>query len=248
MKGNNLTAASTSIDCSLSLSLDMSRTCIAHSPSPPLSHTPTHPHTFFSSRCNEDNGCCTEFEACVSCCLDPRHETAALLPSTTKVPGHPETGTFSNPFDLCVGLCHTHLSYTEHENAYISPRHHCYLPNRRPWELHETKVAALPPGTEVRAGSPGNSCTSTCSSNGFACVGGAGAAGAALNQCHVLREHFACEAGCDEAVSRWLWMCLVVPATLESCQSNMRPSSHHACSPMTARGRPAHGLHSLSIG
>ena len=62
------------------------------------------------SGCLQD-GCCREYERCVSCCMRPK-------PYDNKRP--------EQRFTDCVRVCRSDSSSLIHENAYRSSRHHCY--------------------------------------------------------------------------------------------------------------------------
>lgn len=75
-----------------------------------------------------DNGCCSIYEYCISCCLQP--EKKALL---QKILGKAsETfnilfASITDHFELCLTKCRTSSQSVQHENSYTDPKaKHCY--------------------------------------------------------------------------------------------------------------------------
>ncbi|KAG2494979.1 hypothetical protein HYH03_006912 [Edaphochlamys debaryana] len=142
--------------------------------------------------------CCTEYEACVSCCLAPQHEAAKLAKEVLRSPRHKESGVWGDAFSYCMGVCRTHSRSTAHENSYISPRHHCFSKLGRPM-LSDP----LPPGaladvevvTSERNGTCDEACTKLQGKPKKCSIVHLNV----LNSCDRLREHHGCEAGCEEA-------------------------------------------------
>ena len=146
--------------------------------------------------CEVHDRCCSTYEHCVSCCMKPQYSMNEHLTRATIGLNKPETGTWSNVFDLCRGLCRTSSRSTKHENAFIlEDRHFCFNMQGRPKEqpLHTLE---LPENTSILAGSVGLNCVEVCQTSGKGC---AGEHFNLLNSCDVLREYFACEAGCWSA-------------------------------------------------
>lgn len=140
--------------------------------------------------CDPGDGCCSVYEECVSCCLSPSHGTSAMLSSTLRARGHAETGVWSSLFELCGGVCRTTSLSTQHENAYILPRKHCYSAQGRPHELPPVTPA---PGVTVVTSPAGQSCEKSCTEHALGpCVP---TAFPIVNTCDALRAAFVCEAG-----------------------------------------------------
>jgi hypothetical protein len=144
--------------------------------------------------CNLEDQCCTEYEHCVSCCLDPRHEAAVLAPRTKRFTRNSDGGTWPDAWEYCSGLCRTHSRSTVHENAYISTRHHCFSGHGRPMLSGPLPENALKGVTTVPS-KVGEACDTACMRSGKKC---SGSHLSFLNTCDRLREHVGCEAGCEE--------------------------------------------------
>ncbi|BDA49135.1 probable UPF0454 protein C12orf49 homolog at N-terminal half [Coccomyxa sp. Obi] len=142
--------------------------------------------------CNMQDSCCVDYEHCVSCCQDPQHG----LPDLNKIyraPDRPETGRWASVFEYCRNKCRTSSKSTVHENAYLSTFHHCFSASGKP-TTPAPPTPPIPKTVTVVLGSAGQSCTEMCEGTGRRC---ARQHLASLNNCNVLREHFACEAGCE---------------------------------------------------
>ena len=112
-----------------------------------------------------------------------------------RIPGKPASGRWRDEFELCAAVCRTHRASTAHENAYISPRHHCFSRLGKPLLSPPLPPGALA-GVTVVLGAPGLSCDAACDR----AAGGAQMCSARhlplLDACDRLRESSACEAGC----------------------------------------------------
>jgi len=108
----------------------------------------------------------------------------------------PETGRWDSPFHYCAGKCRTTSVVTIHENAYISPAHHCWSPSGIPRVPKREGTPPLPSGARVIASGPGETCEAACGVLGLVCSPGGALP---LNDCNVLRDHFHCEAGCVDS-------------------------------------------------
>ncbi|PNH03738.1 hypothetical protein TSOC_010165, partial [Tetrabaena socialis] len=82
--------------------------------------------------CDLRDSCCSEYEACVACCLAPQHDAVNLAKRVLRSPRHKDSGFWGDPFEYCKGVCRTHSRSTAHENSYISTRHHCFSQLGRP--------------------------------------------------------------------------------------------------------------------
>eukprot|EP00884_Botryococcus_braunii_P014338 jgi/Botrbrau1/22905/Bobra.0065s0057.1 len=142
--------------------------------------------------CLLDMYCCEQYEYCVSCCLSPKYDAANLYKQMYRSPDRAETGYWDSPFEYCRGKCRTTSRSTVHENAYLAPAHHCFSSSGKPRTV-EPPTPELAPGTQVLAGARGASCETACSAAGGSCLV---SQLAAINNCNILRDHFACEAGC----------------------------------------------------
>jgi hypothetical protein len=79
--------------------------------------------------CDPATKCCESYERCVSCCLRPDNDAEGERTATPRARGlgaKTETGHFATAFEHCRGKCRTHAAVTVHENAYVSPKHHCF--------------------------------------------------------------------------------------------------------------------------
>ncbi|XP_046679978.1 SREBP regulating gene protein [Homalodisca vitripennis] len=76
----------------------------------------------------KDNGCCSIYEYCISCCLHPDKKN--LLQNV--LGKAPETfrvlfASVTDHFELCLAKCRTSSQSVQHENSYKDPRaKHCY--------------------------------------------------------------------------------------------------------------------------
>ncbi|GAX77561.1 hypothetical protein CEUSTIGMA_g5005.t1 [Chlamydomonas eustigma] len=144
--------------------------------------------------CSLEDKCCAEYELCVSCCLDPKHDAVALAPKTKRFARNSDSGTWADAWEYCSGLCRTHSRSTVHENAYISSRHHCFSSHGRPLLSGPLPANALS-GVTTLLSKVGEACDMACMRIGKKC---SGSHLSFLNTCDRLREHVGCEAGCEE--------------------------------------------------
>lgn len=146
-------------------------------------------------RCNQDSRCCETLESCVSCCLGPHNNASSIYNQDYRSPGRAETGRWGSPFEYCRGKCRTSSKSTVHENAYLDVHHHCFSQSGKP-VMPLPPAPLLPTSVKVQVGGKGESCTDTCNRTNSNC---ALQHMVAMNHCNVLRNHFACEAGCDNS-------------------------------------------------
>ncbi|XP_005108632.1 SREBP regulating gene protein [Aplysia californica] len=66
------------------------------------------------------NGCCSVYEHCVSCCLQPRNQPllSKILNKNLEAPYNLFVTEVENPFDLCLAKCRTSSQSVQHENSY----------------------------------------------------------------------------------------------------------------------------------
>ncbi|KAL6749203.1 hypothetical protein V8C86DRAFT_2853403 [Haematococcus lacustris] len=150
---------------------------------------------FSCDRCHTADKCCYEYEHCVACCLDPKFEAESLSKRTLKVPRLPAVGTWDDAWSYCTGVCRTHSTSTMHENAYISPRHHCFSQLGKPMLSDPLPPGALD-GVALVMGEQGQGCDVACSKLKKTC---SARHLPVLNTCDRLREQVGCEAGCEAA-------------------------------------------------
>ncbi|CAD7705056.1 unnamed protein product [Ostreobium quekettii] len=149
---------------------------------------------FSCDTCNLDTKCCSMYEACVSCCLAPKHNAIEIYPTVFRAVRHPETGHWGDEFEYCRGKCRTHSRSTVHENAFIDVKHFCFSEDARP-QAPEPPTPPVPENVQVVIGSPGEDCVSTCGDQGLRCIL---EVFPALNSCRVMRDNFPCEAACTD--------------------------------------------------
>lgn len=151
-------------------------------------------------KCSLEDRCCSDFEDCVSCCLDPKHDAQSLARVTLRSPKHKDAGNWDDPFEYCRGVCRTHGKSTVHENAYIGARHHCFSKLGKPM-----LSAALPPGAlsgvVVIMSDSQQSCDQACSARSRSSTCSAKHL-PLLNSCDRLRELVPCEAGCEASTPK----------------------------------------------
>eukprot|EP00798_Chlamydomonas_sp_ICE-L_P003874 gene3874-13938_t len=147
---------------------------------------------FACARCELSDRCCSQFEDCVSCCLDPKHGAEEQARITKRGPLH-EPLLWADAFDYCRGTCRSHSRSTMHENAYIDSRHHCFSRLGKPM-LSEALAPGALANVHVVMSAPRMSCVQACNSVQKSC---SAPHLHILNSCDRLREHVNCEAGCD---------------------------------------------------
>lgn len=143
--------------------------------------------------CDLNNQCCEDYERCVSCCLTPEYRASELMLQQFRATGREETGHWETPFDFCKGKCRSSSRSTVHENAYLSPLHHCFSTSGKP-TVPSPPVPDVPHNIRVLTSKDKQSCTERCEEDSLEC---SEAHFPALNDCNRMRESFACEAGCE---------------------------------------------------
>ncbi|XP_067008807.2 SREBP regulating gene protein isoform X2 [Anabrus simplex] len=82
----------------------------------------------YSCETCKDNGCCSIYEYCISCCLHPDKKN--LLQSVLGKASETFNVLFASVtdhFELCLAKCRTSSQSVQHENSYRDPRaKHCY--------------------------------------------------------------------------------------------------------------------------
>uniref|UniRef100_A0A0B6Y970 SREBP regulating gene protein n=1 Tax=Arion vulgaris TaxID=1028688 RepID=A0A0B6Y970_9EUPU len=82
---------------------------------------PKHPLTKYQS-CDTclHNGCCSVYEYCVSCCLQPKSQNvlSQILKENLEAPYNLFLSEVENIFDLCLSKCRTSSLSVQHENSY----------------------------------------------------------------------------------------------------------------------------------
>ncbi|KAI3436532.1 hypothetical protein D9Q98_005949 [Chlorella vulgaris] len=145
--------------------------------------------------CQVDDKCCSQYEYCVSCCLKPENKPEQHMGSLFRGRNKPETGLWSTPFDYCQAVCRTTARSTQHENAFILERRHCFSKLGRP-RVPVLPAPPLPPHITMVAGGPGQNCDVACALKQMVCRG---EHFVGINDCNSLRAKFMCEAGCGES-------------------------------------------------
>ena len=116
----------------------------------------------------------------------------------------PETGRWRTPFEYCRAVCRTTARSTQHENAFIAARKHCFSKLGRP-RVPVPPAPLLPPLVALVAGAAGQSCEAACQAAKPQAAACAPQHFAALNDCNSLRAKFMCEAGESlHAACAWL--------------------------------------------
>ncbi|XP_071446260.1 SREBP regulating gene protein [Hetaerina americana] len=75
-----------------------------------------------------ENGCCSIYEYCISCCLDPNKKTIlqGVLGKASET-FNVLFASVTDHFELCLAKCRTSSQSVLHENSYRDPRaKHCY--------------------------------------------------------------------------------------------------------------------------
>lgn len=148
---------------------------------------------FACDKCTLHDKCCTEYESCVSCCLNPKFEAASLAKTSLRALGKKDAGFWGTEWEYCAGKCRTHGRSLTHENAYISGRHHCFSALGKPMLSIPLPSGALD-GVEVVLSNTAESCEAACRRLGQRQCSESHLT--VLNNCDQLREQVGCEAGC----------------------------------------------------
>ena len=75
------------------------------------------------------NACCSIYEYCISCCLEPSKKP--LLQKILSTGSNPSVGvlfaSITDHFEFCLTKCRTSSQSVQHENSYRDPKaKHCY--------------------------------------------------------------------------------------------------------------------------
>ncbi|KAF6206187.1 hypothetical protein GE061_017415 [Apolygus lucorum] len=76
----------------------------------------------------KDNGCCSIYENCVSCCMQP-NKKELLQGMLRRAPDtfHVVFASITDHYELCLAKCRTSSLSVQHENSYRDPSaKHCY--------------------------------------------------------------------------------------------------------------------------
>jgi hypothetical protein len=147
------------------------------------------PHRFSCSSCDLERHCCSQYEYCVACCMDP-DKTSLEEALAAPIAHQPTEKPFETVFDLCLSRCRSNSQSVVHENAYKSELHHCYsLPAA---DVNGSSGNAEQFKAEVS--NPGQSCKDACAERNMLCVP---AALRTINTCEWLKQFFTCDGGCS---------------------------------------------------
>nr|CAG4646456.1 EOG090X0AGU [Macrothrix elegans] len=94
----------------------------------------------YSCETCHDNGCCSIYEYCISCCLQPEKKEV-LQDVLGKAAGTLNLllASVTDHFELCLTKCRTSSQSVQHENSYRNPRaKHCYGEAPPPLETEGT--------------------------------------------------------------------------------------------------------------
>jgi len=94
----------------------------------------------FSCETCHNNGCCSIYEYCISCCLQP-DKKEVLQDVLGKAAGTLNLllASVTDHFELCLTKCRTSSQSVQHENSYRNPRaKHCYGEQPPPLETEGT--------------------------------------------------------------------------------------------------------------
>jgi len=80
------------------------------------------------SECDQSSSCCSIYEHCVSCCVQPNNkDTLTKFVLSTIVSLERLFGSIENQFQLCLTKCRTSSLSVQHENTYRDPKFkYCY--------------------------------------------------------------------------------------------------------------------------
>nr|CAG4648793.1 EOG090X0AGU [Polyphemus pediculus] len=94
----------------------------------------------YSCETCHNNGCCSIYEYCISCCLQP-DKKEVLQDVLGKAAGSLNLllTSVTDHFELCLTKCRTSSQSVQHENSYRNPRaKHCYGESPPPLETEGT--------------------------------------------------------------------------------------------------------------
>jgi len=92
-----------------------------------------------------DNGCCSIYEFCISCCLQP-DKKQVLQDVLGKAAGSLNLllASVTDHFELCLTKCRTSSQSVQHENSYRNSRaKHCYGEQPPPLETGDNSGGAI---------------------------------------------------------------------------------------------------------
>ncbi|BBN11403.1 hypothetical protein MPTK1_5g11580 [Marchantia polymorpha subsp. ruderalis] len=144
------------------------------------------------SGCNMGSQCCTDYEYCVSCCLDPLR-TSSEVALKAKVAKQLTAGTSSTVFEYCLGRCRHNSQSVIHENAYVSDEHHCFFPQEQFSDEGPEREDADFGDLTIVIARQGQSCDSACKERQKECKLNTLPA---LNKCNVLKKYLNCKEAC----------------------------------------------------
>ncbi|KAI4324304.1 hypothetical protein L6164_023856 [Bauhinia variegata] len=146
--------------------------------------------------CNLLSQCCSSYEYCVSCCLNPtRTHKAEVL--KVKISKPVTSRTCANVFDYCAVRCRHSSESVVHENAYLSDSHHCFSLPSNSSGTNASLLEARLNGISVVVGRQGESCNSICKLRGQSCVPNKIVV---LNKCDIMQKYMSCKGGCLASV------------------------------------------------
>ncbi|KAL1140834.1 hypothetical protein AAG570_000762 [Ranatra chinensis] len=92
--------------------------------------------------CNR-NGCCSIYEYCVACCLNPdKKELLQAVLSRAPAAFHVVFASVSDHYELCLAKCRTSSLSVHHENSYRDPSaKHCFTDNMATVQPHPHRVS-----------------------------------------------------------------------------------------------------------
>ncbi|GAQ77643.1 hypothetical protein KFL_000020040 [Klebsormidium nitens] len=144
---------------------------------------------FACTSCDPDRHCCSQYEYCVACCMDPL-KTSLEDALSAPIAHQPSAKPFDTVFALCQSRCRSNSDSVVHENAYKSDLHHCYS------LAGGGENASSVDGEHFKGevSEPGQSCEETCAGRSMQCLA---AALRTINTCDWLKQFFTCDGGCS---------------------------------------------------
>ena len=139
--------------------------------------------------CNE-RGCCSEYEQCVACCLDPRRDgsRAKMVSITAAGGGSLIAKRNASAFVVCKERCRYRSDHlTKVPEDFRSDFRHCF---------DVGKFMPLPRSVP-EVGGPGEPCTAVCDRQRLVCEK---KYFKSINTCEALHKRFDCRGGCLEQV------------------------------------------------
>eukprot|EP01117_Protostelium_nocturnum_P003078 TRINITY_DN1401_c0_g1_i2.p1 TRINITY_DN1401_c0_g1~~TRINITY_DN1401_c0_g1_i2.p1 ORF type:complete len:233 (-),score=28.51 TRINITY_DN1401_c0_g1_i2:32-730(-) len=101
------------------------------------------PQRFSCTTCNSTTSCCSTYEYCVSCCMDPLRSSLKALVIKSSLGQLDTLRGERNPFKYCRAVCRTSSKSVFAINQYRHNEKHCYGPNGPPIGEEQAKLVGI---------------------------------------------------------------------------------------------------------